>query len=147
MWSSRCLPWHAILFSWHCSFFDLANTIALSEQQVQEKSPSPEASPLNRSGSARKVNTASSRLLAPTASYLTRVTSARKESKAAREAAEAAERERKAKELKKVMESPQVCAHAHRNEAQTSICTLPDLQSAHACLSLHVGLQPCAFKG
>jgi len=34
--------------------------------------------------------------------------SARKESKAAREAAEAAEREKKAKELKKVMESPQV---------------------------------------
>uniref|UniRef100_A0A7S3QWQ4 TPX2 C-terminal domain-containing protein n=1 Tax=Dunaliella tertiolecta TaxID=3047 RepID=A0A7S3QWQ4_DUNTE len=75
---------------------------------VPEKSPSPEASPsASRSASARKVNTASSRLLAPTASYLTHINSARKDSKAAREAAEAAEREKKARELKKVMESPQ----------------------------------------
>jgi hypothetical protein len=77
--------------------------------QVPESTPSPEASNLSRSGSARKVNNASSRLLAPTASYLTRVSSCRKDSKAARDAVEAAEREKKAKELKKVMQSPQVC--------------------------------------
>eukprot|EP00983_Pelagomonas_calceolata_P067431 1149475-Pelagomonas_calceolata.AAC.5 len=88
---------------------ELVPSFGHHHHEVPEKSPSPEASPsASRSASARKVNTASSRLLAPTASYLTHINSARKDSKAAREAAEAAEREKKARELKKVMESPQV---------------------------------------
>ncbi|KAF5831551.1 hypothetical protein DUNSADRAFT_12964 [Dunaliella salina] len=72
-----------------------------------EKSPSPDQSLSKSTSSARKVNTASSRLLAPTASYLTHIKESRKESKAEREKAEAAEREKKERELKKVFQSPQ----------------------------------------